>query len=316
MYGPSWNRTYESLDIQEPELQWHNFNHKEEQFNILNMNTFMHKTFFPLVHNQKYYAYVSGTPLVIINSEKKFDKLLPILEVFYFLKEISTKPVPHACKIFLIPLDIPKIIQATEFSKRNINSGVCINHEVIIIWREEEMTKVLCHEMIHMLHLDYLFEESCLMDLPRKYFNISPSMKCFPNECTTDALALYIMSFLNSKRREETPEDVFRKEVIWTIQQCKKIWNNLDNPDNIYTEADIISYYFLKSLLLCSMLYDQSTCSLLLSDTILCDVSVPKNVNMLRSKILSQKTLDLLKSLADKIEFQHTPTLKMSKFSI
>jgi len=303
-----WNSFYKDIE-ENPVLKW------EACDNVSGLSgvSFIDPSFIRLINRtMKYKCELPDYHLVLLSQDMTFPNLKEILEVYSFVTQISKTKIKRNAKITLIPLDIPKELDGSNFSPRNINSGVCINFQEIYIWRKEEMTKVLCHELIHMLHLDYLEFQDEIRHIPRKLFTLARNVQTEPNEATTDTLALVIMSFINAKRLKRSPEEIFKLEVDWTIKQMFKIWRNL--KEEITFTSDIISYFFLKGFLLFYLLKNPGTIDIFLHNTIL--TQQDPSIDTIRDILLDYKNLIEFEKYSATLQLDTTSTLRMSCFSI
>jgi hypothetical protein len=263
----------------------------------------------------KYYCKINDN-ITIYSQNKSFNSLEAIWYVFHIINQISKLKVSKEHQIHLIPIDIEKKLREdNKFSYININSGVCYNHRTIIVWRKEEMSKVLCHEMIHMLNIDYQKDIIHLDGLAEKLFMINENMDTIENESTTECLTVYVMCHINSYFiKHEVNESHIRKlldfEMKWTCKQMKKIWKYLTS-NNIIFETDIISYFFIKGLLLFRLLNYPDFYKYLFhsleqfSDTELNSLEIRKG-------ILNLDFLDKFETYFNKVEEDSTDSLRMT----
>lgn len=97
----------------------------------------------------------------------------------------------------------------------NINSGSCIAFDSIVIWRTEEILKVLIHELIHFFMLDF---GSCIeadIDFSKKLFGVHNDVL---NESFTDSFAIVIhtlfVAYYSNKQNNKTTQIEDRKSVV------------------------------------------------------------------------------------------------------
>lgn len=283
---------------------------KYGQFNEIFGNYFIDNFFlYKILEEIEYYTEI--TPNLIFFSRNKEEDLTDIWIVYNFLKNISSEPIVDQ-KIFLFPIDLEKKMNSEgTFGFSNVNSGVCINFSTVIIWRKEEMTKVLCHEMIHMLHLDYVLEDHKIKNLARKMFKINKKCPSIPNESITDSLTFIFMSYLNAKKLNLNPNNVLNNELKWTCQIIYNIWKYL-NVDDIVYETDIISYYFLKSMILFKLKLDPTFIKYLLFGTI---IGGEKNVNVFNKELHNSDFLQKYYKFISSLKLKKNKSLKMSFYS-
>ena len=260
----------------------------------------------------KYYCKINDN-ITIYSKNKTFDSLEVIWYVFHIINQISKLKITKEHQIHLIPINIEKKLREdNKFTYSNINSGVCYNHKTIIVWRKEEMSKVLCHEMIHMLNIDYQNDIIHLDGLAQKLFLINENVDTVENEATTECITVYIMCHINSYFiKKEFIENHVRKllefEMKWTCKQMKKIWKYLIS-NNIIFETDIISYFFIKGLLLFRLI-NYSDFYKYLFHSIEQFYNTELNSLEIRKAILDSNFLDKFEIYFNKIEEDTTDSL-------
>ncbi len=146
----------------------------------------------------------------------------------------------------------------------NINSGATLPGEYIYLWRCEELTKVLIHELVHYLHLDMARYQNKFKVL-YKDINLEAGM-INPNEAYTEFLALFLMSiwsFYYNSFDGELNEFVNKRltiELGWSYHQIAKIlkyFKCYSNYDDLFTNnctfkqnTNVLSYFILKTYFL------------------------------------------------------------------
>lgn len=140
----------------------------------------------------------------------------------------------------------------------NINSGSSIMGINVMIWRKEEVHKVLIHELIHFFGFDFHSHNHGYDEL-RKYVMDTYNVRVVdsPNESYTECIATIIHSLFVSFYTHKSFSDVFRYELLFTLYQVSKIlsfykMNTIDELGyKIITQTtSVFSYFFIKGLLL------------------------------------------------------------------
>ena len=151
----------------------------------------------------------------------------------------------------------------------SINSGVTIhrfNGDIhITLYRQEESDKVLLHELIHYLKLDFaLCDNDFINNLILDEFNIINNMKYINLfEAYTDSIAIIFNSILNCILLNENINNYFQMELNFIESQMNNILNFfqfkspaelLDKKSNklINQNTSVLSYYILKYFLIIS----------------------------------------------------------------
>jgi hypothetical protein len=172
--------------------------------------------------------------LLCTNMEKKKEKMEIIIFAGY-QKKLFPKNSKYLCP-------------------DNINSGSTGNK--IMIWRKEELNKVLIHELIHFFRIDYYsvnepFIENYLINT----YNIMGIDSS--NESYTEALAILIHSIYYSIYTKCDLQWILDNELTFTMFQIGKILDfyNFDNINElgykpIYQKTSVLSYFIVKGSLL------------------------------------------------------------------
>nr|QFG73621.1 MAG: hypothetical protein [Megaviridae environmental sample] len=182
-------------------------------------------------------------------------------KVIRLMRELSNDN--RYMNIYLCPIDTPKIYNGGNMgSTLIINSGMSNPYtNSIVIWRKEEMLKVLIHEMIHALDMDLKKSPSFMMDI----VNLHPESYYHPNESACDTLTILILCVLNSIVNKVLPEDVFKLEVNWCLLQASRVlwWNkcvcfNDIKRKQFRQDCDMFSYYITKAAILFAIAFGNS----------------------------------------------------------
>ena len=175
-------------------------------------------------------------------------------------------------------------ISKKTFKSQHINSGATVHNLLeetveLFIWRKEEIEKVLLHEMIHTLKLDFMgYPEDLKEDIIQK-FNIPSSIELRLGEAYVETWALILntiyISFTKSKMKIEKQCKIksndffklFAMEIIFTLYQSSKILRHFgygcfagcevplvksENPKDAMQklfeqETSVFSYYLIKA---------------------------------------------------------------------
>lgn len=150
---------------------------------------------------------------------------------------------------------------------REVNSGlttISLIHRETTILRKEEYKKLIIHELIHYLDLD--FKDSCTFDFS-KHFNISPTISIKLYESYTEVCAVIINCILssyevNNRKNKELFNKFICYEIKFSLFQIAKIllfykFKNIsdfikpyDGKDRFKQTTPVFSYFFVKSALL------------------------------------------------------------------
>ncbi len=152
-------------------------------------------------------------------------------------------------------------------SHNNVNSGLSYLNN-IVIFRREEMLKLLIHELIHALDIDNKYETTQDKKKILELYNIN-NTNFLVNESYVETWAIIINIFLvlHEKKMYKTKEEGFilfrkyiKKEIIHSFQQCSKLckFYNIDDFNKIYRRnkntikyidgVNTFSYHIIKTI--------------------------------------------------------------------
>lgn len=176
------------------------------------------------------------------------------------------------------------MISKKTFRSQHINSGATVHNLLeetveLFIWRKEEIEKVLLHEMIHTLKLDFMgYPEDLKLDIIQK-FNIPSSIELRLGEAYVETWAVLLntiyVSFTKSKMnikkqckiKSNEFFNLFAMEIFFTLYQSSKILRHFEyecitgckvpllkseNPKEMAhklfeQETSVFSYYLIKA---------------------------------------------------------------------
>jgi Zn-dependent protease with chaperone function len=115
-----------------------------------------------------------------------------------------------------------------------VNSGIAYDDHTIVIFRKEEVLKVLVHELCHILNVDaHKYSWSISRALQDNITTIEGAFN--PTEAITETIAQLLYSILVSKWSKQPLEDVLRIQVKHGLQQAAKVLI----LNKVYTLADL-----------------------------------------------------------------------------
>lgn len=231
--------------------------------NLKNLNFRKTKNIYKIKKkkSQNMFSYIKEYTIdrrkITIYSEKKIksyyiNKIDKILNFFDSIFYMENKKKMYLIDIYLN--DIPKVLSKDypEACKENINSASNLlkkNH--IVIYRKEEWSKILIHELIHYLNLHiYLFQK----DLLYAFKDIKTNSIIKPNEAYTEFLSLIFYYFIFHEK------EINRKlncELAWGFIQTARVLKskNIVKYQELFTKeykqnTSLLSYYLLKTYFL------------------------------------------------------------------
>lgn len=198
-----------------------------------------------------------------INPDKIFYYTNNILLVIYLLtvntNSICAKNID--IKLYLTPF---KKIAPKNYNNilgiNEINTGYstlgCRNNTSIVIYRKEEWFKVLVHELMHNLNLD--FATNNIIKSKKKLFkllqlNIKYEITETYAEIWARLINIAIAANINTTDYNKYVlyfQNLLEKEIIFSLQQASKILKFVNNNDNYRENTNAYAYYVFTSALL------------------------------------------------------------------
>jgi len=210
-----------------------------------------------LYHPFKFQIYYETTDNYLVKMIKQQLKNLNT----YFTKNIGDLGT-RKINIVLILSKKAKLIDKSKskvINTENINSGVCIHHNDpeavhIIIYRKEDLMKVLFHEIIHYIGADLRFyDESKIHNIETMIQTYIPSLSnidIYFNEAFTEALARYHYTQffkLDLEKQQKYSIEVVKKFL--TLYDCRDL-NEFSNLKKYNEKSHAFSYIVIASALL------------------------------------------------------------------
>ena len=208
-------------------------------------------------------------------SEEKLELSVKCIKILTFLELLELKN--KTITIFYAPVDIPKLFPNDgKFRIDNINSGGTIHERdftYIILFRKEESDKVLVHELIHNLKLDFsmsgiYWEYKYAIDkMIIDNFNINPNIDYINLfESLTDCLAIIFNSIFNCILTKSNIHDYYYTEMLHchTIAHKIIIYSGFKDINDLLLRnsnkkleqyTSVLAYYILK----CSLMQNTDT---------------------------------------------------------
>lgn len=185
-----------------------------------------------------------------------------IFVIEFFKENTCSKNETLKFDLFLVKPEkkLPKK-RMSKLTGENINSGYTTfyndseNKKTIIIYRDEELEKLVIHEMIHFFYLDF-YEIN--IDLS-KYLNVPSNLEFIPNESYTEFITLMIHTGIMPIENE------FKKAIQKNNNAGKQNLTIL-NTNNIYTKGidKKVVFYRAIELLFNEVLFGYFQCAKIL----------------------------------------------------
>ena len=196
--------------------------------------------------------------------EKRTKYLLMILNLIIYILNGFKKDKIDKVKIVLIHCLLKKIKPKNGLSltSYHVNSGVS-DGEQVIVYRSEEMTKVLIHELVHFYGFDHHFEINANINIEEslnKLFNFNANCKSILiYEAYTDTFACLLNIMLYTILSSKESKDIYIKNLVkerkYILNQGSNILDHLGYSKNLKTKSaycettNVMSYYVVKAIL-------------------------------------------------------------------
>jgi len=198
------------------------------------------------------------------------------MDLYFFTDKLSNKLLKHIYiislwiynlnpiyKIKFIFFDTPlekKLNQESNIlSSQHVNSGASLSENYLMIWRREEITKVLIHELVHYLNIDLKYDIN-INKIMKKNIGIL-KYPILINESITEILTQFLHSIYISIYQKgsllDNVKTIYNYEQIFSWYQFSKIMNffNINKFDQelinqqFNQSSNVFAYYILKSIL-------------------------------------------------------------------
>lgn len=270
------------------------------------------------------------------NIDKCFKYQFDHMDLYYFTDKLSKKLLKHIYtislwiynlnplyKIKFIFFDTPlkkELNQESKYlSSQHVNSGASLSGSYLMIWRREEITKVLIHELIHYLNIDLKYDKNI-----NKIIKNNIGAYKYPiliNESITEILTQFLHSVYISIYQKgsllDNVKTIYNYEQIFSWYQFSKIMNffNISNfnqdliNQNFNQTSNVFAYYILKSIL--TINFPQIILNI---NTKKCNVYKCPFVEQYLNNQLSNKPIQLLNKVIKHLKLNDN-SLKMSIFN-
>jgi hypothetical protein len=197
-----------------------------------------------------------STPLVVHIISDKDISLIRLRRIFRRAScVLSTFPSKHAESItmWLIPAPVPRAFpkKGEEFAAQHINGGYTyVSHPTIYIFREEELPKVLLHELLHNTILDTSPGQWDTADL-KQLLNIHPTMELLPNEAVIEAWAEIFHCWCIAHELHLPFSSLIEAEQSYSLAQANNLLKYQERYFPLWKEdTNAYCYFVIRSALL------------------------------------------------------------------
>jgi hypothetical protein len=236
-------------------------------------------------------TYKTNTIHILVSSDKsiKHEFQLRIFTKLFTLIDLFTDKKNEVFSLNIWLSNLKKKITPTVrriITSSNVNSGATFHNLLdesseLFIWREEEIEKVLVHEMIHSLKLDFFDYPQHLQKDFYKIFNIPTTLTIKLGEAYVESWAIILNSIFvaislnnnnnnnNSRNSFQQFLSIFADELMFSLFQCSKILiyykfqcvkncensflHQFQNINKFQQETSVFSYYIIKTGILVNL---------------------------------------------------------------
>jgi hypothetical protein len=243
----------------------------------LNDNEFTSKNIKDIIIKELKYQYeiIFENNIIVYYSKNKIVNKCPkiIIDMFTIIKTLkilfNRDDISHHQKIiFYETLEKKKFPKKGTLGPNEINSGLTFvdlhKNGNIILYRKEELLKVLIHELIH----SNLIDIEIILTKKSKEFNdfFCVNYKILLNEAYTETFAtiinIFYINIINNLSKKDL-DNMFFNEMKYSTYICSKImkYYNISSVNDIIKldnkcisifpqKTNVFSYYILKNILL------------------------------------------------------------------
>jgi len=183
--------------------------------------------------------------------------LYHILEVLKFMMSVDDNKKSFSLHIYLT--DYKKSVSRGSYTPEGVNSGSTDRNNTIIIWRKEDILKVLIHEIIHLLGFDNVEDSQEIIDHYNEKYRLG-NKKLNVYEAYTEIWALLIHSYYlaivtqKSLTTKISVKELFLNYVIIEKHWCNELGGKLLGffkvGEDIDERTNTTSYYIIKTEIL------------------------------------------------------------------
>ena len=234
------------------------------KINIFETNPYIPQTFKnTIISFHKNYSYRvnflnCSVDLNIHCKNENIDELLyHILEVLKFMMSVDDNKKSFSLHIYLT--DYKKSVSRGSYTPEGVNSGSTDRNNTIIIWRKEDILKVLIHEIIHLLGFDNVEDSQEIIDHYNEKYRLG-NKKLNVYEAYTEIWALLIHSYYlaivtqKSLTTKISVKELFLNYVIIEKHWCNELGGKLLGffkvGEDIDERTNTTSYYIIKTEIL------------------------------------------------------------------
>jgi len=183
--------------------------------------------------------------IIIYDIVKKTYKITRLFQLIDFVMRLGNSVLPCTVHILLAP-HTKQFLNTNSIDPVSVNSGMCdrdLNH--ILIWRRDELEKVLLHELIHFYNIDKVPDQKQLENL-YKILEINDSPLEAITECWAVILHVIWLTYSLGYGYNYVP-DALAYEQKFSKIQAAKVAKKIGTERPMKQTTNAYSYYVIKS---------------------------------------------------------------------
>lgn len=217
-------------EFTQPEVEWENINLGDKDYKFLRDECNKDSEFDPLNKRKKMFDDMMSGKLLVVASKCKYGQIVALFETMEQMAELPwdlwgrifrlfSEPWRKPFKVFFLATQSLREFPPGDepITPENINGGYTYrcDPETIVIYRAEDATRVLIHELQH----------SCCLDKPENGIDIV--------EAETEAWAEIFYVAIISQGKKYMFKDLLQRQSEWMIKQNRKVKKHMSNPDSM-----------------------------------------------------------------------------------
>jgi len=231
---------------------------------IFEMNPYIPQSFKNTIRSfHKNYSYRVKFPKCSVDlniqcKNENIDELLNhILEILKFMMSIDDNKKSFSLHIYLT--DYKKSLSRGSYTPEGVNSGSTDRNNSIVIWRKEDILKVIIHEIIHLLGFDNVEDNEDIINHYNEKYRLG-NKKLNIYEAYTEIWALLIHSYYLARVTQKylttkiSVKELFQGYILiekyWCNELGGKLLGYFKDGEDVDERTNTTSYYIIKTEIL------------------------------------------------------------------
>lgn len=217
-------------EFTQSEVEWENINLSDKDYKFLSEECNKDSEFDPLNKRKRMFEDMKNGKLLVVASKCKYGQIVALFETMEQMAELPwdlwgrifrlfSEPWRRPFKVFFLASQSLREFPPDDepITPENINGGYTYrcDPETIVIYRAEDATRVLIHELQH----------SCCLDKPENGIDIV--------EAETEAWAEIFYVAIISQGKKYMFKDLLQRQSEWMIKQNRKVKKHMSNPNSM-----------------------------------------------------------------------------------